>query len=424
MRFLGGLLKVLAIVLLVAATAVCTLVSVMSGELEAYIVMGVSWVCALFVTLNILGTGMALSRLRKLEKKVQQLEQRLAAPVMPVYAGQQNSAGEQIQEPAPGETVQGFVPGPAESAAPVMPAAAPKKKKNGVLVAVAVVAIVAVAAVAAVFLLKGGDRDHGIPEEPGLTNSTEAPQEEVPCAMTVNGICVDDSYVDEDGSSLKLVYLFYTITANDSNLQIDSKYTNMIIGGNTYESDNFADVAGACKYTANYYYGSYIQDVYVGETMNVVATFYIPLAELEPGKTVTLADHQIPGVESLTLSTDEFMHCGSSEEIAAMMDPEGFEQEMYAREEAGWETAQQVSNQLNNYYWSFYVNNTSYKLEFWAPNNFSVTTAFGTNSGTYSVRNGYVFCTYPDTGYTVEIPYTLVNGELDLDTIGGFDVMG
>lgn len=422
MRFLGGLLKVLAIIILVAATAICTAVSVAAQVMEAYITMGVIWVCALLVALNILGTGIALTRLRKLEKKVEQLEQRMAAPVPYQYGHRENSY-ENIREdaivplPAPeGEPVSEPVPAP-------VPAPAPKKKGAGLWIALAVVAVVAVAGILAAVLLPGNRKDTPETTSPVDVPQTE-PAEEVPCAITVNGICVDDSYVDDDGSSLKLVYLFYTIRAEGSNLEIDSKYTTMHIGENTYESDNFADVAAACKYTANYYYGSYIRDVYVGESMNVVATFYIPQGDLEPGKTVTLEDHQIPGVENLVLSTDEFMHFTSSDEIAVIMDPEGYEMSMYAREEADAATAKLVKNQLNGYYWSFFVNNTSYKLEFRAPNTFSVTTALGTSTGTYSVRNGFVFCTYPDTGYTVEIPYTLVDGKLDLDTIGGFDVMG
>ena len=80
---------------------------------------------------------------------------------------------------------------------------------------------------------------------------------------------------------------------------------------------------------------------------------------------------------------------------------------------------------MNGYYWSFYVNSTSYEIEFAAPNSFTVRTSLGTSkSGTYSIRNGFVFCTYPDTGYTVEIPYTLVDGNLELDVVEGFDVMG
>lgn len=157
--------------------------------------------------------------------------------------------------------------------------------------------------------------------------------------------------------------------------------------------------------------------------MNVIATFKIPEGDLEGGKTITFADSQIPGIEGLSMTTDEIMHFGAPEEIAAVMDPEGFERAMYAREDADSDTVRQVKNLINGYCWSFYVNNISYEIEFWADNNFVVRTSFGTESyGTYTVQNGYVFCTYPDTGYTVEIPYTLTDSGIDLDVIEGFDV--
>lgn len=77
MRFLGGLLKFLGILVLLGATAVCAIVAVIAADTEAYFVMGLCWVCAVFVSINILGTGMALSRLAKTRKKVQELEQKL-----------------------------------------------------------------------------------------------------------------------------------------------------------------------------------------------------------------------------------------------------------------------------------------------------------------------------------------------------------
>lgn len=434
MRFFGGLLKFLGILVMLLGTVICTAVAVMAGVVEGYTeaiyFMILAWVCVMLVALNIWGTGAAMTQVVKLKKRVEQLEQRLvAAPVAPMVpaapAGETAPADPYIPAVLPveaaseGET-NPYIPAPA---VPVQ-----KKAKNWIPV-VAIVGLVLVAAVAVIAVaMGGGEETPDVLDEPEETFFQEAMPTEAEgadCAITINGICVDDSFVDDDGSPLKMVYLFYTISAEDTNLNIDSKYTKMYIGSNEYESDHFADAAAACKYAPNYYYSSYIEDVYVGSSLNVVATFYIPEGDLGGGKTVTFQDSQIPGIGSVSLSTDEFLHFGSPDEIAMAMDPEGYEQSMYAREEADATTTRQVQNMLNGYYWSFYVNYTSYKLEFWATNNFSVTTSLGTtSSGTYSVRNGYIFCTYPDTGYTVEIPYEIVNGELELDTIAGFDVLG
>lgn len=242
--------------------------------------------------------------------------------------------------------------------------------------------------------------------------------------MKIEGICVDDSYTDKDGSPLKMVYLFYTLNAGESNLEIDSKYTEMTIGGvNTYESDHFSNAASVCKYTSGYYYSSYIEDVYVGTSIKVVATFKVPEGDLTAGKTITFADTQIPEIESIQMSTDDIQRFATPEEMAQAMDPEGYAAEMLARDDADEATVTAVKQSLNGYYWQFYVNYTSYEIEFWEPDNFEVRSGLGTSStGTYSVKNGYIVCTYPDTGNTVEIPYEMVNGEMNLDVVAGFDV--
>ena len=154
-------------------------------------------------------------------------------------------------------------------------------------------------------------------------------------------------------------------------------------------------------------------------------TFYIPEGDLAPGRTITLSDDQMPGCESFLLSTDDVRHFESGEAMAQAMDPEGYDQALLAYEEADPETADLVKSLINGYYWSCYVNMTAYELEFWAEDNFEVRSSLGTSAtGTYTVRNGYIFCTYPDTGYTVEVPYELVDGEIDLDMIAAFDVKG
>ena len=93
MRFLGVFLKVVAIILLLAITIGCTVATVMIGVVqdvpEAFWVVPLIWLGCMFVVLNILGTGMALTNVAKLKKKVQLLEQKIAStPVIPAAAAQ------------------------------------------------------------------------------------------------------------------------------------------------------------------------------------------------------------------------------------------------------------------------------------------------------------------------------------------------
>lgn len=181
MRFLGGLLKFLSILLLLIATVGCTIVIVMEGIVneipEAIWVMSCVWVLCLFVCLNILGTGMALSQVSKLKKKVQQLEQRgipaVHAPVeAPLVESFQAPSAAPVADTAPAASGEVAIPAP--------------KQTKAWLPAV-IVGAVAVVAIIAVVLIMGGKNKNVVPEPEGpasfptiapATEATEAPMEE------------------------------------------------------------------------------------------------------------------------------------------------------------------------------------------------------------------------------------------------------
>ena len=238
--------------------------------------------------------------------------------------------------------------------------------------------------------------------------------------MSIDGICVNDGYRDKDDESLRMLYLFFTVKAGDQNLKIDSKYMDLKFeDANSYTCEHYPK---ASKYMNSYYYSSYIENVYTGGELKVLVTFEIPEAEFASGRKITIADDQLPDEEKILLSTDDIRHFTSQEELAQAMDPTAYAEEQHKREPADATQAATVSNLMNGYYWTFYVNYVSYKLEFSAPNTFSLTTSLGQNGGTYEVKNGYVFCTYPSNGAVVEIPYEIVDGELELDVVAAFDV--
>lgn len=239
--------------------------------------------------------------------------------------------------------------------------------------------------------------------------------------MTVDAVCVADNYADEEGEGLELVYLFYTVSTDDSNLSVTSASTDLTVDGtNTYSSER---VIGAADYASSYYFSDYYEDVNTGTELKVVETFKIPAADLEAGKTITLENSNIPEIGDISISTDVIQHFDSEEAVAEAVDPDGYAAEVELRADADADTAAQVKDLVNGYYWTFYVNYTTYEMEFWAPNNFEVRTSLGvTNSGTYTVQNGYLFCTYPSNDYTVMVPYELVDGDVELDCVAAFDV--
>lgn len=238
----------------------------------------------------------------------------------------------------------------------------------------------------------------------------------------IDGCFVDSSYADSDGKPLKMVYLFITFFESDKNYDVDAKYTDMKIGANTYSSDFYKN---ACDFMPNYYYSSYIEEIYVGSTCKVALTFKVPEGDLTSGKEITLFDFDMP-LSGLCFSTDDIKWCANVEEIGKLADPSGYNEIAAKKEMADTATTNKVRNAVNGYYWEFYVTlGTSiytYELEFFAPNEFEVRTPIGNNSGTYEVREGYIFLYYKTSTDPLEIPYEFNGGEIYLSCADAFSV--
>ena len=237
--------------------------------------------------------------------------------------------------------------------------------------------------------------------------------------MDIEGIYVDNTYADKNNDSIKLVYLFYTASTPDKNLKIDSKSAKITIGVNTYQSTR---IPGVTDFMQSYYYSDYLKEVFVGDSIKVVETFKIPMGDLDAGKNITFEKQQLEKSETLLMTTDDILFIDGAEELAKLVDTESYDREMEKRADADESTTNQAKSMLNGYYWTFYVNSTSYKIEFSSPNIFTLTALGQSNSGTYTVKNGYISCKYDSTGYVVNIPYAFTNDDIELDATAAFDV--
>lgn len=239
--------------------------------------------------------------------------------------------------------------------------------------------------------------------------------------VSIDLLAVDDSYRDKDESPIRMVYVFYTLTPQDENMRISTNTHHMKINdANDYGAEHFP---GATDMVPSYYNGDYIKDVYVGSEMKVCATFKVPEGDLAAGKSVSLSYDEVPDLAELKFTTDDFKHFDSMEALAAEADPEGLAAWNEGHEPADEDTIDRVKAAVNGYQWDFYVNSTSYQLEFFDPNQFELRALGMANGGTYEVLKGYVVLKY-DNGNTVEIPYTWGADDIDLDVIEGFDVRG
>ena len=155
MKFLGGFLKFIGILLMLIGTAACTLCcffAVEDNDPSLYAVGGVVFLSFLFVALGVLGTGNALSQIVKLKKRVTALEQHLwnisVAPAKPAASNPEAKA----------EPVPAFIPAevPVEISAPAVQET--KQSKKWLPITIAAVAVVLVA-VLVISFAGGKDKD-------------------------------------------------------------------------------------------------------------------------------------------------------------------------------------------------------------------------------------------------------------------------
>ena len=252
------------------------------------------------------------------------------------------------------------------------------------------------------------------PTEPAKVTETEN--------IKMDAFLVDDTYVDSDSAELKMVYLFLTVSAKEQNMKVDSKYTKLKIGSNSYDSDFYK---GTCDYAPNYYYSSFIEDLYVGSDIKLALTFKVPQGDLVAGKDVTLEDSDLP-VAKLRFTTDDLVTCSGIVEVGKAADPAGAEAEIEKHQPANDATVKKVRKSLNGYYWTFY--NTvgtavmKYEIEFKKTNKFEVRTSLLKNSGTYEVLNGYIVLNYKTGGNALEVPYDYKDGKLNLYLSEAFSI--
>lgn len=164
MKFLGGFLKFLGFLIIligtIGGTALCVF-GIMEEIWEPCLVGGLVFLGCLFVSLGILGTGIALKQIVKLKKRVEQLEQRLYyAPAAAPEVIPQQSITPEVPAPVQQETAP---------SAEIAPAKFNMKRWMPVIIA----SVLVVVALIVVIAFVGGDKDH-------ITEEVLPPQEVLP----------------------------------------------------------------------------------------------------------------------------------------------------------------------------------------------------------------------------------------------------
>lgn len=235
--------------------------------------------------------------------------------------------------------------------------------------------------------------------------------------LKVDGIYVDESYKDEN---LALVYLFYTVNADDENIELASSSIKIKINDKNYY-DSTVEKDFTPIYT-NYYYGTIVKKIYVGKSYKMCSTFKIARGELADSKTITLDNYNISDINKIKFKTDDIKKMENMAKISEDLDKSTYETKYNEQQDkitdVDSNTVNKVRNELNGYYFDFYVNVgtklVKYKIEFASPNNFTVSTALGlSNSGTYDVKKSALILNY-QTGMSNTIYYGYEDGEITL----------
>ena len=231
--------------------------------------------------------------------------------------------------------------------------------------------------------------------------------------MKIEGIYVDNSYEDKDDPDMKKVYLFYTQNAADKDMNVSISNGKIVIDeNNEYESYHLPK---SCVYMPGYYYSDYDKELTSGQTLKVAETYTIPENVLKKGKNINIVNEEVLGDKNLSFPVDEIIYCDDVKEIAKDIDPEGYKEEQDKRKKADDKTIKEVRAQIDNTYIDFYANTIYYRLEFSEPDVFSlnINNSF-TNGGKYSIRNGYISCTFDSNNKTTYVPYEMKDGEIIL----------
>lgn len=238
--------------------------------------------------------------------------------------------------------------------------------------------------------------------------------------FSLDAFCVDDSFQSSTSDSLRQVYLFFTVSAKEENLEVDSRYMYLKINDtNEYES---VITTTNKRLFQSYYHSQHIEDLYLGDSIKILTIFQIPEADLAAGRSVALRDSQIPEIGEIKFSTDILQHFDSPEAMAESIDPEGYEKLQYMREEADEETLEEVKSCIA--YGREYFTSTqgfTFGLILYKDNTCKVKIYPISWEGTYSIRNGFIFCTADsDPDKTLEVPYEVKDGLVYMDLASCF----
>lgn len=234
--------------------------------------------------------------------------------------------------------------------------------------------------------------------------------------VKLEGLYVDDSYKSETGEDYRLVYVPLEVTANKKALNVSTSGMTMTIGDHEYEV-KFIEDANSFMRSYRYLYSEIdTEEIPTASSQKMLFTFEVHKDDLKKGKEVTFASSDIDDMEKLKVDSGTIKHAESHNAVAKAADPDGYAAEENARQDADAETVEKVRAALNGTY-SYYPSQ-GLRIEFFAPNSYTMTFGGQSGSGTYEVKNGYI--TLDAGAGIVAFPWSWEeDGSIDVDMFNG-----
>lgn len=243
--------------------------------------------------------------------------------------------------------------------------------------------------------------------------------------VKIDGIYVDDSFVDQEGKAGKLLYLFYTVTPNEEE-NISSKSVSIVAGETKLSCDNYKETKNGHpgydvgRYTPSYHYSDYIETVAAGDSLKVMSTYKISDKVLNDAESYKLDSSDIDGAKDILFTNEEIKHMDGIEKIAEDICPDDYKKESEKRKKASASEEAKVSRHLVDYYWEFVTYGSTNRIEFSSGNKYTLKSALGTTEGSFVIEKGYIKVTN-GIGVVTEIPYYFENNDLYLELNDAYD---
>ena len=235
--------------------------------------------------------------------------------------------------------------------------------------------------------------------------------------ITIDAVYVNDEYTNEEHPSLRQVWVFTTLHPTSGTLKASSYGGTLSVGEEKYNATFDSSKYGI--WFPSYHYSNTIKEVLKSESFKLAISFEVSDSDLGEDAEITFEDLGKTDCKDIIVYGKDIKHGANTEEIAKIVDPDGYSKAVKSREPADSETSEEVANALNDMQYYASYGSISWKCNF-GIYEYSLTSMGLATTGTYEVLNGYLLFINDDNNSKAYIPWQWKdNGTIKLDLPSG-----